>query len=82
MTKETLEEWLRTGRDLEFRYKGRHYSITHFIEEDGTPVIAFSDFYDYIMDVKDAESLWNATYNDLKVKDILEGVPEYEVHLR
>lgn len=30
MTKEQLFEWVDTGRELEFNYKGKDYSITYF----------------------------------------------------
>lgn len=30
MTIDILKKWVRTGRELEFNYKGKDYSITYF----------------------------------------------------
>lgn len=32
MDKKTLQEWIRTGREIEFEVNGVNYSLTNFME--------------------------------------------------
>lgn len=41
MTKEQLFEWVDTGRELEFNYKGKDYSITYY-NDDRKDFISFA----------------------------------------
>ena len=40
MTIDVLRKWVRTGRELEFNYKGKDYSITYY-NDDRKDFISF-----------------------------------------
>ena len=40
MTIDVLKKWVRTGRELEFNYKGKDYSITYY-NDDRKDFISF-----------------------------------------
>lgn len=73
MDKKTLQEWIRTGREIEFEVNGVNYSLTNFME--GNEVyLSFCEFYKETLDVKDFDTLWNSTYKGMKFSDLWESV--------
>ena len=56
MTKEQLFEWVDTGRELEFNYKGKDYSITYF-RKNRKICISFCEFYKETLDVATVDEL-------------------------
>lgn len=40
-----LKEWIDTGREVEFTYDGKRYSITYAKKEDGQECISLCEFY-------------------------------------
>ena len=78
MTKEQLFEWVDTGRELEFNYKEKDYSITYF-RKNRKICISFCEFYKETLDVATVDELWNSTYKGIKLSDMLSSIPEDEV---
>jgi hypothetical protein len=74
MTKEQLIKWIDTGRELEFSYNGKNYSITYY--GDGRKdYISFCEFDDALtLDVDSADALWDSSYKGMKLSDTLPKV--------
>lgn len=81
MTKEQLFEWVDTGRELEFKYKGKEYSIIYFGDESDKTMISFCEFYKDTLDVYTVDELWNSTYKGIKLSEMLSSIPEDEVYV-
>lgn len=80
MTKEQLFEWVDTGRELEFNYKGKDYSIIYF-RKNRKIYISFCEFYKETLDVATADELWNSTYKGIKLSNMLSSIPEDDVYV-
>lgn len=80
MTKEQLFEWVDTGRELEFSYKGKNYSII-YPEIDNKRIISFCQFDDEVLDVATVDELWISTYKGIKLSDMLSSIPEDDVYV-
>lgn len=78
MTKEQLFKWVDTGRELEFNYKGKDYSIIYF-RKNRKIYISFCEFYKETLDVATVDELWNSTYKGIKLSDMLSSIPEDKV---
>lgn len=77
MTKEILNELISTGREIEFDYKGKKYSIIYF-KENNEKIISFCEYYKDTLDVRSADELWNSTYNNISIKEMLSSLSEDE----
>lgn len=80
MTKQQLKSLVEAGREIEFDYKGKQYSITYY-SDDREDYISFCEFYKETLDVKDVETLWNSTYMDMNVGEILSSLTEKDVDI-
>lgn len=80
MTIDVLKKWVRTGRELEFNYKGKDYSITYY-NDDRKDFISFCEAYDETVDVATVDELWNSTYKGIKLSDMLSSIPEDDVYV-
>lgn len=80
MTKEQLFEWIDTGRELEFKYKEKEYSITYY-GDDRKDYISFCQAYDDTLDVCDVDELWNSTYKGIKLSEMLSSISEDDVYV-
>ena len=80
MTIEVLKKWVRTGRELEFNYKGKDYSITYY-NDDRKDFISFCEAYDETVDVATVDELWNSTYKGIKLSEMLSSIPEDDVYV-
>lgn len=80
MTIDILKKWVRTGRELEFNYKGKDYSITYY-NDDRKDFISFCEAYDETVDVATVDELWNSTYKGIKLSDMLSSIPEDDVYV-
>ena len=56
MTKKELKELIDTGREIEFEFRNKKYSITH-AENDTPNFISFCEFYKEAIDVSNVEEL-------------------------
>ena len=78
MTKQQLIEWIETGRELEFEFGGRKYSITYY--NDGRrDYVSFCEFYKEPLDVSDANALWDSSYKGIELSKMLSAIPEDKV---
>lgn len=80
MTKEQLKDWVNTGREIEFDYKDKRYSITYY-GDNRVNYISFCEFYEETLDVADVETLWISTYKGMDVGKILSSITENEMDL-
>ena len=80
MTIDVLKKWVRTGRELEFSYKGKDYSITYY-NDDRKDFISFCEAYDETVDVATVDELWNSTYKGIKLSDMISSIPEDDVYV-
>lgn len=80
MTIDVLKKWVRTGRELEFNYKRKDYSITYF-RKIRKICISFCEFYKETLDVVTVDELWNSTYKGIKLSDMLSSIPEDDVYV-
>ena len=80
MTIDVLKKWVRTGRELEFNYRGKDYSITYY-NDDRKDFISFCEAYDETVDVATVDELWNSTYKGIKLSDMLSSIPEDDVYV-
>lgn len=75
MTKEQLKEYISTGREIEFTYKSKEYSITYY-NDKRDKYISFCEFHKDILDVSSADELLASTYKGMSVKDVIESLTE------
>ncbi len=76
MKKEELKKYVETGREIEFVYEGKRYSITYYEKDADGNDISFCEFYQEPIDVSNFEDLCNITYNGVKVIDMWESISE------
>lgn len=62
MTKELLEDYILCGREIEFKYKGKMYSIT-YSPADQDDYISFYEFYKSPTNVKTLDELLEISCN-------------------
>ena len=77
MTKEIFNELIATGREIELDYKGKKYSIIYF-KENNEKIISFCEYYKDTLDVRSADELWNSTYNNISIEEMLSSLSEDE----
>lgn len=80
MTKKELTELIDTGREIEFKYKGKDYSIT-YPDEDSKILcnISFCEANKDTFDCNTLDELWNGIYHNMKISDILLSLTEEDV---
>jgi hypothetical protein len=80
MTLEQLGKIISTGREIEFTYQDKNYSLTYF-RNNGEKWLSFCEFYKDTLDVSDVDSLLKSTYHGIKVSDIFESLGENDYSL-
>lgn len=78
MTKQELFNYIEHGREIEFTFQNRKYSITYGIIE-GKEVISFCEFYQETTEVETAEELINVTREGVTVLQMLESLTEEDI---
>jgi hypothetical protein len=78
MNKEQLADYVAHGREIEFKYNGKMYSITY------SPVgmedfISFCEFYQEPIDVKTVDELIKVTWDGVTVLQMLESLSEQDI---
>ena len=81
MTKKQLFEYIAEGREIDFEYKGKKYSITYSPSWDDD-YISFCEYYQYTSDVKTPEELINVERDGVTVLQMLELLPDDKIHVR
>ena len=78
MTKDLLKEYVDCGREIEFKYNDKMYSITYGIIDD-EEVISFCEFYKETTEVKTFEELIEASRDGVTVLQMWESLTEEDV---
>lgn len=78
MNKEQLAEYVSQGREIEFQYKGKKYSITYG-RIDGKDVISFCEFYKDSTEVVTVDELLDVEREGVTVLQMLESVADCDV---
>ena len=80
MEKEILKEYVECGREIEFEYKGKDYSITYGVI-DGQEVISFCEFYKETTEVQTYEELLKVSRDGVTVADMWKSLKEDDIWL-
>lgn len=78
MTKQELFNYIEQGREIEFVYQNKKYSITYGVI-NGKEVISFCEFYQETTEVETAEELINVTRDSVSVLQMLESITEEDI---
>lgn len=78
MTKQELFDYIKHGREIEFIFQNKKYSITYGVIE-GKEVISFCEFYQETTEVETAEELINVTREGVTVLQMLESLTEDDI---
>ena len=78
MTKELLAEYIEHGREIEFKYNGKMYSITYgFI--NGREVTSFCEFYKETTEVETFDQLLKVSRDGVTVLEMWESLAEEDI---
>ena len=80
MTRQKIKDLVEHGREIEFNFSGKRFSITYY-ESNGKPVISFCEFYKEITDVDTFDELCKVERYGIKVIDMLESVPDDDIDI-
>lgn len=80
MQKEQLKEYVANGREIEFEYNNKEYSITYGII-DNKEVISFCEFYKETTEVQTYEELLNVSRDGVTVAEMWESLKEDDIWL-
>lgn len=80
MTKDSLFEYIDQGREIEFQYNGKKYSITYG-EYRGKDVISFCEFYQASTEVTSVDELLSVTRDGVSVLEMWESISADDVWL-
>jgi len=78
MTKQELYDYIDQGREIEFIFQNKKYSITYGVIE-GKEVISFCEFYQETTEVETAEELMNVTRGGVSVLKMIESITEEDI---
>lgn len=80
MTIEELKQLVETGREIEFSYRNKRYSITYGLIENQY-VISFCEFYKETTEVKDFERLLDISRDGVTVKEMIESINDKNIEV-
>ncbi len=80
MKRKILEDLVEHGREIEFTYSGKRFSITYY-ESNGKPVISFCEFYKEITDVDTFSELCDIKRYGVKVIDMLKSISDEDIDI-
>lgn len=78
MTKDLLKEYVDCGREIEFKYNDKMYSITYGIIDD-EEVISFCEFYKDTTEVKTFGELLEISRDGVTVLQMWESLADDDV---
>ena len=78
MTKELLKDYIDCGREIEFKYNEKMYSIT-YSPADQEDFISFCEFYKEPTNVKTFEELLEVSRDGVTVLQMWESLTEEDV---
>ena len=75
MNKQQIIELVNSGREIEFIYDQKKYSITYGVI-DGTEVISFCEFYKESTEVKTVDELLELKINGVSVEEMFLSITD------
>ena len=78
MNKDLLKEYVDCGREIEFKYNDKMYSITYGIIND-EEVISFCEFYKETTEVKTFDELSEVSRDGVTVVRMWESLTESDI---
>lgn len=72
---EIFRKYIDTGREIEFTYDKKEYSITYY-NDNRVNYISFCEFYKEPIDVSSFDELLEKKYNGISIKDMIESLSE------
>lgn len=78
MTKEELKELIETGREIEFEFNKKRYSITYY-NDNRTNYISFCEFYKELTDVNNVDDLCKVERYGVSVIEMLESIVDEDI---
>ena len=72
---ELFREYIDTGREIEFTYDKKEYSITYY-NDNRVNYISFCEFYKDPIDVSSFDDLLEQKYNGILIKDMIESLSD------
>ncbi len=70
-----FREYIDTGREIEFTYDKKEYSITYY-NDNRANYISFCEFYKEPIDVSSFDELLEKKYNGISIKNMIESLSE------
>lgn len=70
-----LRQYINTGREIEFTYNKKNYSITYY-NDNRKDYISFCEFYKETSDVSNIDELLKVTRDDVTVKEMIESLSD------
>jgi len=80
MTKEILKQLIETGREIEFTYNNKNYSITYYGDEREN-YISFCEFNKETTDVKSVEDLCLIARENVTVIEMLNSLNDSDISI-
>lgn len=78
MNLDQLREYVSEGREIEFKFNGKEYSITYGVI-DGKDVISFCEFYQETTEVETVDELIKVERDGVTVLHMLESITEEDI---
>lgn len=78
MNLDQLREYVSEGREIEFKFNGKNYSITYGVV-DGKDVISFCEFYQETTEVETVDELIKVERDGVTVLHMLESITEEDI---
>ena len=75
MNLDQLREYVSEGREIEFKFNGKKYSITYGVIDD-KDVISFCEFYQETTEVETDDELLKVERDGVTVLHMLESITE------
>ena len=78
MTKDVLLEYLKNGREIEFQFKNKMYSITQGILE-GEHIFSFCEFYKETTEVETPDEVLEIKRDGMSVREMLNSISDDDI---
>ena len=78
MNLDQLREYVSEGREIEFKFNGKKYSITYGVIDD-KDVISFCEFYQETTEVETVDELLKVERDGVTVLHMLESITEDDI---
>ncbi len=80
MNNNALKELIDSGREIEFIYNNKKYSITYG-EINGVEVISFCEYYKESTEVTSFEELLKITRDGISVEKMINSISEDDIYI-